>query len=63
MTWAALLWFPPLMLGVAAVLGAAGSDEGWRGMWRDIVKMFLTLSFGVIAVGVAVHLVAALFSG
>ena len=63
MTWADLLWFPPLMLGIAAVLGAAGTDRGAREMWADITRMFLTLSLGVVGVGVVVHVVAAFFSG
>ena len=58
-----LLWFPPLMLGIAAVLGAAGSDGTWAAMRHDIQRMFVTLSLGVIAVGAVISLVAMLFSG
>ena len=63
MTWMDLLWFPPLMLAIAAVLGTAGSDGSWAAIRHDTLRMFRTLSLGVIAVGVVIHLVASVFSG
>lgn len=63
MTWVDLLWFPPLMLGISIVLGTAGSDGTWAEMRHDIMRMFLTLSLGVVGVGFVIHIVAVLFSG
>ncbi len=61
MSWMDLLWLPPVMVAIAVVLGAAGR-RGFRPIVRSIWSTFLTLTFGVIAVGVAIHLVARIFA-
>ncbi len=52
-----LLWFVPLMLGVSVVVGAAGVD-GRAAITRNIVRCFRTLTLGVVAVGVVIHVLA-----
>jgi hypothetical protein len=61
MSWMDLLWLPPIMVAIAIVLGAAGRT-GARPILRSIWSTFLTLSLGVVTVGVAIHLVARIFA-
>ena len=61
MSWADLLWLPPVMLAVAIVLGAAGRN-GFKVVARSILQTFVALTLGVIAVGIGIHVVAQLFS-
>ena len=61
MSWMDLLWLPPIMVAIAVVLGAAGRT-GFRPILRSIWSTFLTLSFGVVTVGVTIHLVARIFA-
>lgn len=56
-----LLWYLPLMLAIAIVLGASGR-RGVRTIARSVWGTFLALSLGVLAVGLVVHVVAVLFS-
>lgn len=64
MTWLDLLWFPPVMLGIAMVLGAASAEDGKPGdLRRSIVRTFVMLSVSVVAVGVVIHVVANAFAG
>ncbi|MDJ0975408.1 MAG: hypothetical protein QNJ98_13165 [Planctomycetota bacterium] len=64
MTWLDLLWFPPVMLAIAMVLGAASADDDPPGdLTRSIVRTFVMLSVSVVAVGVVLHLVANAFAG
>jgi len=61
MSWGDLLWLPPIMLAVAIVLGAAGRN-GTQNISRSILQTFVALTLGVIAVGVAIHVVAEIFA-
>jgi hypothetical protein len=61
MSWADLIWLPPVMLAVAIVLGTAGRDD-LPTIGRSIRQTFVALTFGVIAVGVVIHLVARIFA-
>lgn len=61
MSWADLLWLPPIMLAVAIVLGTAGRS-GWQEIRRSIWNTFLALTLGVVAVGVVIHLIARVFA-
>ena len=61
MSWADLLWLPPVMLAVAIVLGSAGRN-GLQVICRSILQTFVALTLGVIAVGIGIHVVATLFS-
>jgi len=61
MSWMDLIWLPPVMAAVAIVLGAAGRT-GFRPIVHAIWSTFLALTIGVVAVGVAIHLVARLFA-
>ncbi len=64
MTWTDLLWFPPIMLGISMVLGAASAEDGRRGdLVRSILRTFVMLSVSVVLVGVVIHIVANSFSG
>jgi len=59
--WTDLLWLPPVMLAVAVVLGATGRD-GVRTIGRSIWRTFVFLTIGVLAVGVAIHIIARVFA-
>ena len=61
MSWGDLLWLPPIMLAVAIVLGAAGRN-GSKNISRSILQTFVALTLGVIAVGIAIHVVAEIFA-
>ena len=61
MRWIDLIWLPPVMLAVSIVLGAAGRN-GFKVIARSILQTFVALTIGVIAVGVAIHLIAQLFA-
>jgi hypothetical protein len=56
-----LLWLPPVMLAVALVLGASGRT-GYRAISRAVVRTFLGLTLGVVAVGIAIHLISNFFA-
>ena len=61
MSWGDLLWLPPLMIAISIVIGASGR-QGARTIVRAVWSTLVALTLGVLAVGVAIHLVAALFS-
>lgn len=61
MTWADLVWLPPVMLAVALVLGSAGRD-GFMDIARSVVHTFVALTLGVLVVGVVVHIIALVFA-
>ena len=61
MSWLEFLWLLPVMVAVAIVLGTAGRN-GARVIVRSIWSTFLALTLGVVAVGVAIHLIAHLFA-
>ena len=61
MSWVDLLWLPPIMLAVSIVLGAAGRN-GFKVIARSILQTFVALTLGVIAVGIAIHLLSTLFA-
>jgi len=61
MRWIDLIWLPPLMAAVAIVLGATGRHDGRRTL-RSIVHSFVGLTLGVVIVGLAIHIVARIFS-
>ena len=54
------LWFLPLMLAIAAVVGAAGRHPGELG--TGIRRAFVGLTLGVLAVGAVVHVIVLLFA-
>jgi hypothetical protein len=58
-TWGEILWFPPLMLAISVVVGAAGRRPGELG--RSIRRTFVALSAGVISVGIVVRLIVHFF--
>jgi len=60
-SWADLLWLPPVMLAVALVLGTAGRS-GARVIARSVWHTFFALTLGICAVGVCIHLIARIFS-
>ncbi len=62
MSWGDLIWFPPIMLGVAMVLGSAGTESP-RKLPGSILHAFVALSIGVVGVGIVIHLIAHFFSG
>ena len=55
-----LLFFPPLMLAVAVVVGTAGHTRGE--IAASVRRSFLALTLGVIAVGAVVRLLVLLFA-
>jgi hypothetical protein len=59
MTWADLLWLPPLMLAIATVVGAAGRRIGFA---RAIRRAFLGLTLGVVGVAVFVRILVIAFA-
>jgi len=61
-SWADLIWFPPIMLGVAMVLGSASAGTP-KELPRSILSAFFTLTFGVVGVAAVIHFVAYFFSG
>ena len=61
MRWLDLLWLLPVMVAVSIVLGTAGRN-GARVIARSIWSTFVALTLGVVAVGVAIHLVARIFA-
>ena len=61
MRWLDLLWLLPVMVAVAVVLGTAGRS-GREVIMRSIWSTFVALTLGVVAVGVAIHLVARIFA-
>jgi len=61
MRWLDLIWLPPLMAAIAVVLGATGR-HGRRSTMRAIVHHFVALTLGVVIVGLAIHVVARIFS-
>ena len=63
MTWWQLAWYPPLLFGIACVLGATGTHPGRDQLVRSILRTFVWLFIGITGVGVAIHLIATLFSG
>ncbi len=64
MTWADLLWFPPLMLAISLVLGAAGAEDAKPGdMLLSVRRTCVMLPFSVLVVGGLIHVVALLCSG
>jgi hypothetical protein len=58
MTFIDLLWFPPLMLAIAVVVGTAGRRRGE--IARAVRRTFIALVIGVIAVGIAVRVLVEL---
>ena len=61
MRWLEFLWLLPVMVAVAIVLGTAGRS-GARVIARSIWSTFVALTLGVLAVGVAIHLIARVFA-
>jgi len=61
MSWLGLLWLPPVMLAVSLVLGSAGRN-GFSNIARSVVHTFVALTVGVLGVGVAIHVIARVFS-
>ena len=61
MSWLDLVWLPPIMLAVSLVLGATGRS-GFRDISRSVMHTFFALTMGIVCVGVAIHLVARIFS-
>ena len=60
MTFVDLLWFPPLMLAIAVVVGTAGRRRGE--IAHAIRRTFVALVLGVVAVGIAVRIVVELLA-
>ena len=60
MTWVDLLWFPPLMLAIAVVVGAAGRDRGE--MQGAVKRAFFGLSVAVVLVALIVRVVVEVFT-
>jgi len=54
MTWAELLWLPPLVLAIAIVVGAAGRQPGEIAV--AVRRAFVALLLGVIAVAAVVRI-------
>lgn len=64
MTLADLLWFPPVMMGIAMVLGAASAEDDVPGdLMRSVLRTFLLLSVSVLIVGAVIFVIANTFSG
>ena len=61
MRWLDLLWLLPVMVAVSIVLGTAGRN-GARVIARSIWSTFVALTLGVVAVGIAIHLIARVFA-
>lgn len=55
-------WLPPLIFAIATVVGTANADDA-REIPRSIMRSFALLGLGVVLVGLAVHLLATVFSG
>jgi len=55
-----LLWYVPLAMAVALVVGAAGRFDA-RSSVRGATKAFITLTAVVAGVGLAIRLVVLLF--
>ena len=60
MTLLDLLWFPPLMLAVAVVVGAAGRQRGEIAV--AVRRTFVALVLGVVAVSAIVRVVVTLLA-
>lgn len=60
MSWLDLIWFPPLMLAIAVVVGAVGREPGE--VRPAIVRTFFTLAGAVIVVGLIVRLIVQLLA-
>jgi hypothetical protein len=60
MTLGDLLWFPPLMLAVAVVVGTAGRRRGEIAL--AIRRTFVALVVGVVAVAAVVRLLVVFFA-
>ncbi len=60
MTLADLLWFPPLMLAVAVVVGTAGRRRGEFAV--AIRRTFVALVIGVVAVAAVVRILVILLA-
>jgi hypothetical protein len=60
MTWLDLVWFPPLMVAVAVVVGAAGRRRGE--VRSGIRRAFVGLTLCIVVVGLLVRLVVELFA-
>jgi hypothetical protein len=60
MSWIDLLWFPPLMLAIAIVVGGAGRERGEVGpaVWRT----FFALASAVVVVALVVRLLVQLMA-
>lgn len=64
MTLADLIWFPPVMMGIAMVLGAASAEDDVSGdLLRSVLRTFVLLSVSVVIVGAVILLIANTFSG
>ncbi len=60
MTWLDLVWFPPLMLAVSAVVGGAGRAAGE--VAGQVRRTFVAFTAGVIVVALVVRAVVLLFA-
>jgi hypothetical protein len=56
-----LVWLAPVMVAISTVLATAGADGLGDGV-RRFVHSLVTLTLGVLAVGVVLHLVARIFA-
>ena len=56
MTWLDLAWFPPLMLVIAIVVGAAGRDDA-REIRAVVRRRFIEFTLMVAVVGVVIRLI------
>ena len=58
--WADWMWLPPLMLGIALVVGTAGAEG--KAIGRSIRTCFFGLTAGVVGVAIVIHLISRIFA-